>query len=441
MADALAKKPTSGRWQNWSGGVVAQTRRIAYPSSEDELALILREASGPVRVTGTGHSFTALCATDGTLLSLDQMSGVVSVDKAGGRATVRAGSKIHALGKPLFDDGVGFKNQGDIDRQAIAGAVSTGTHGTGVDLQSFSAEVTGLRLVTPSGEVISASRDQNADVFEAGRLSLGTLGVLSEITLQVRDAYKLKGVDTVVPIDQLLRDLPALKNKHRHIEFFWFPYTDVAVLKTLDETNEDAPAPRSSAAMAARGEVETADQRAFKLGSQLVRLLPALAPYAQRIFTRGMAGSTKVRWSHEAFPSPRTTRFNEMEYAVPAAKGIDCIREVVAELRAKKISTAFPFEFRLIKGDDVWLSPFYQRDSATIAVHQYCTHGYRPLFDAAERIFRRYDGRPHWGKLHSRGARELEVLYPRFDDFRKVRARLDPQGKMLNPYLKQLFGV
>jgi FAD-linked oxidoreductase len=349
------------------------------------------------------------------------MTGVVGVDKEGRRGTVRAGSKIHALGRPLFDEGVAFKNQGDIDRQAIAGAVSTGTHGTGATLKSFSAEVAGLRLVSPAGEVIEAHACENAEVFEAGRLSLGALGILSELTFHLRDAYKLKEQNRVVGVTELFPQLPALRDKHRHVEFFWFPYTDVAVLKTLDQTDEPAPEPRTSVEMRSRGEVVTADQRAFRNGCRMVRVLPGMASHAQRIFTRGMAGSTRVRWSHEVFPSPRTVEFNEMEYAVPAERGLDCIREVVAEMRAKKISTAFPFEFRFVKGDDVWLSPFYQRDSVTIAVHQYFSHDHQKLFAMAEGIFRLHEGRPHWGKIHTRTADELKGLYPRFDDFRRVR--------------------
>jgi FAD-linked oxidoreductase len=428
-------------WSNWSGWVQADPQRIARPASEGELAALLREAVAPVRVVGSGHSFTALGETAGTLVSLDQMAGVVRADANALTATVRAGTKIHALGRPLFDLGLGLKNQGDIDRQAIAGAVGTGTHGTGPTLGSLSAEVEGFRLVTAAGEVLDCSANSNAEVFEAGRVSFGTLGVMSEITMGVRKAYKLRERNWVMPAAECWRDIAKLKAAHRHFEFFWFPYADAVVAKTLDETEDEVAAPVTSEQMFGRGERTTSDQRAFKTGCEIARVLPALSGRLQRFFTRAsMGASSRARWSHEIFPSPRTVRFNEMEYAVPAANGIDCIREVAEAIVKKRIPGVFPLEFRYVKGDDIWLSPFYKRDAATISVHQYHRQPFEPLFAAAEAIFARYGGRPHWGKLHSLKFAELGRLYPRWDDYQALRRRLDPQGKLLNSYLRQVFG-
>lgn len=429
-------------WSNWSGWVKAEPQRIAKPADEAELAAVLRDAVAPVRVMGSGHSFTPLGETAGTLVSLDAMSGVVAADADALTATVKAGTKIHALGRPLFDLGVGLKNQGDIDRQALAGAVGTGTHGTGPTLGSLSAEVKGFRFVTAAGEVLDCSASSNADVFEAGRVSFGTLGVMSEITMGVRKAYKLREKNWVMPAADCWRDIAKLKAVHRHFEFFWFPYADAVVAKTLDETDEEVAAPVTSEQMFARGERTTADQRAFKTGCEMARLVPALSGPVQRFFTRGsMGASSRARWSHEIFPSPRTVRFNEMEYAVPAANGIDCIREVAEAIVKKRIPGVFPLEFRYVKGDDIWLSPFYKRDAATISVHQYHRQPFEPLFAVAEAIFARYGGRPHWGKLHSLKFAELERLYPRWGEYKALRQRLDPQGKLLNSYLKQIFGA
>jgi FAD-linked oxidoreductase len=412
------------------------------PASEGELAAGVRDAAGPVRVAGSGHSFTALCQTDGTLISLDGMQGVVGVDAGALTATVRAGSKVHALGRPLFDAGVGLKNQGDIDRQAIAGAVGTGTHGTGPTLGSLSAEVKGFRLVTASGEVLDCSAASNAEVFEAGRVAFGSLGVMSEITMGVRKAYKLREKNWVMPVAECWRDIGKLKEQYRHFEFFWFPYADAVVAKSLEETADEVAAPLTSEQMFARGERSSSDQRAFKIGCEIARVVPALSGAAQRFFTRAsMGASTRARWSHEIFPSPRTVRFNEMEYAVPAANGIDCIREVAETIVSKRIAGVYPLEFRYVKGDDIWISPFYKREAATISVHQYHRQPYAPLFDAVEPIFKRYGGRPHWGKLHSLKSADFERLYPRWGDFQALRRRLDPGGKFLNSHLKSVFGA
>jgi FAD-linked oxidoreductase len=429
-------------WSNWSGGVRCEPERLGRPANEAELAAAVRDGVGPVRVVGSGHSFTALGETTGTLISLDGLAGVVSADAGALTATVKAGTKIHALGRPLFDLGLGLKNQGDIDRQAIAGAVGTGTHGTGPTLGSLSAEVKGFRLVTASGEVLDCSATSNAEVFEAGRVSMGTLGVMSEITLGVRKAYKLREKNWVMPAAACWRDIAKLKEQSRHFEFFWFPHSASVVAKSLEETAEDVAAPLSSEQMFARGERVSSDQRAFKMGCEIARVVPALSARLQRFYTNAsMGASSRARWSHEIFPSSRTVRFNEMEYAVPAANGVDCIREVAEAIVKYKVPGVFPLEFRFVKADDIWLSPFYKRDAVTISVHQYHRQPFETLFGVAEAIFRRYGGRPHWGKLHSLKFAELERLYPRWGDYQALRRRLDPQGKFLNSYLKQLFGA
>jgi FAD-linked oxidoreductase len=428
-------------WTNWSGHVRAAPRRIARPTTEAELITAVRDGEAPVRVAGTGHSFTALVETGGTLISLDALTGVVRADANALSATVRAGSKIHALGRPLFDAGLALKNQGDIDRQAIAGAVGTGTHGTGPALGSLSAEVAAFRLLTADGGTLDCSPASNADIWSAGRVSFGSLGVMSEITLSLRKIYKLRERNWLMPARDCWRDLAKLRDDHQHFEFFWFPYADDVVAKSLDETNDDAPPPGTSEQMNARGERVTSDQRIFKTGCEIARLVPSLSARLQRLLTKAaMGASSRVRWSHEAFPSPRNVKFNEMEYAVPAANGADCIREIAEAIRAKKIATCFPLEFRFVKADDIWLSPFHNREAVTISVHQYAGQDFKTLFDTAETIFRRYGGRPHWGKLHSLRAKDFETIYPRWQDYHNLRHKLDPKGRFLNSHLKNVFG-
>lgn len=428
-------------WTNWSGWVRARPQNFVRPKSEAEIAVALRDGVGPVRVVGSGHSFTALGEGDGTLISLDDFQGVVGTDANALTATVRGGTKIHALGRPLFDAGVGLKNQGDIDRQSIGGAVGTGTHGTSPKLGSLSAEVAAFRLVTAEGQVLDCSSAANADVWQAGRVSFGSLGVMSEIMMSVRKAYKLRERNWVLGTAECWRDLAKLRDQHRHFEFFWFPHADHVVAKSLDETEEDVAPALTSEQMAARGERVSADQRTFRLGCEIARFAPALSGPLQRFFTRAsMGASTRARWSHEIFPSARNVKFNEMEYAVPAANGSDCIQEVAEMIRRRKIPGVYPLEFRFVKADEIWLSPFYKRDAVTISVHQYWRQDYKSLFDPAEAIFRRYGGRPHWGKLHSLKAKDFEQLYPRFDDYRALRRRLDPKNKLLNAYLAAVFG-
>ena len=432
-------KTVGGRWSNWSGGVTCKPRRVVSPKDEVELAAAIRQADGPVRTPGAGHSFTPLNASDGTLIDLAAFTGLKTADTEGQTATLSAATPLWQVGPLLHARGLGLKNMGDIDRQTLGGVVGTGTHGTGRTLKNFSAEVAGFRLVLASGEVIECSACANPDIFSAGATSLGALGVMTEITMNVRAAYKLVEDNFLLPIDELFRRLDELVAANKHFEFFWFPYSDVAVCKSLNETDLPAPEPRAAQQMYERGEQGSADQRAFGAINEVLPYAPFLLKQAHRLFSQLMPGAGKVRWSHEIFPSPRTTRFNEMEYALPYAKGPDALREVVQTIRTKRINTGFPIEFRSVAADDVWMSPFYGRESATIAVHQYHRVDTTRLFGACEAIFRLYQGRPHWGKRHTRNADELGDLYPKFEEFRAVRRRLDPKGKFLNGHLRAMF--
>lgn len=428
-----------GRWSNWSGGVSAKPHAVAAPQNEMDLAAAVRSAEAPVRVPGSGHSFTPLCASDGTLIDLSAFSGLKSVSAQTGLATFRAATPLWATGPALHPHGLALKNMGDIDRQTLAGVVSTGTHGTGRTLGSFSSDVAGFRVVLANGDVLNCSAKENADIFAAGRLALGLFGVLTEITMAVRQRYRLTEDNFFLSSDELFHRLDELVAKNRHFEFFWFPYSDIAVCKALNETDRPAPEPHGAETMRRRGARYGGADHAFAGINAALPYLPFLLGPTHGLFSRMMPKAACARWSYEIFPSARPVRFNEMEYAVPIEHGAECLREIVAEIRTKRLNTGFPLEFRTVAADDVWLSPFYARDSATIAVHQYHKVDTSALFAACEAIFRRYGGRPHWGKRHTRAREELLALYPEFERFCTLRRRLDPQGKFLNPYLRALF--
>src|SRR5437762_8056589 len=347
-----------GKWYNWSGGVSCKPKTVLAPKNEVDLAAAVRSAEGPVRVPGSGHSFTPVCASDGTLIDLSAFCGLKGADAIASTATFAAGTPLWAVGPALYQHGSGLKNMGDIDRQTLAGVVNTGTHGTGATLKNFSAEVASFRLILANGQVLNCSRNDNAELFEAGRCSLGMFGAMTEITMSARPAYKLVEKNFLLSSEELFAQLNQLIANNRHFEFFWFPYADRAVCKSLNETDEPAPEPRSEEAMYARGEKSGADQQTFSVINEVLPYAPFLLKPAHRLFSQLMPGSARVRWSHEAFPSPRTVRFNEMEYAVPREKGLQCLKEIVATIRAKRINTGFPIEYRTVAADDVWMSPF-----------------------------------------------------------------------------------
>ena len=432
-------KIVGGKWSNWSGGVTCKPKAVIAPKDELALAAAIRKTTGSVRVPGTGHSFTPVCATDGLMVDISAFDGLKGFDVENSVATLGAGIPIWAIGPLLHPLGYGLKNQGDIDRQTLGGVVGTGTHGTGRTLGSLSTEVAGFRLVTASGEVIDCGAKENSDVCAAGRVSMGMLGAMTEISVNVRPAYKLEEKEWLLPVRELFIQLDKLVAENKHFEFFWFPYADMALCKTLNETDKPAPEPRSLEEMRDRGEQGNAAESAFRLFNEILPAAPFLLGPLHRMFAKLMPGKGRVRWSHEIYPSPRTVRFNEMEYGVPVAKGADCVREVAETIRKERIMTGFPIEYRTVAADDVWLSPFYKRDSATIAVHQYNKVDTGPLFNACEDIFRRYGGRPHWGKRHTRTAREVESLYPQYGAFQALRRKLDPNEKFLNAHLRAIF--
>ena len=398
-------------WRNWSGNVTAKPRLVEVPSSESEIVHLFRRVNRKqqnIRVVGSGHSFTPLCATRDLLVSLDRFQGAPSVDPSKQEATVHAGTKISELGAPLLEAGVALVTQGDVDEQSAAGAISTGTHSTGARFGSMSTQVTALRLILASGEIITCSETDSPDLFKAAQISLGVLGLISQVTFRVVPAYRLREQTWVADVEPCLVELDVLEQSNRHVEFFCVPAQDQCALKTLNVTDED---PRGAAPeeLAPPGTIER-------------YILPE-----------------RVDWSYRIFPSQRKVLFNEMEFAVARESGRDCFAEIRALMLGKHRDVRWSVEYRTQKTDELYLSPAYQRHVVTISVHQAAELPYEPFFGDVEAVFRNHHGRPHWAKIHSHTAKELSELYPMWDSFLAVRERLDPRQRFLNPYLRRVL--
>lgn len=417
------------KWNNWSGFQQSQPEHILKPSSIDELKNIVQNHH-KIRVVGAGHSFTPLVCTDATLLSLDHFSGVENVNTALTQANIWSGTRLFNLDQYLEPIQQSLIQQGDIDQQSLAGAVSTGTHGTGLNLHCISAYVEAFELLTASGDILTCSRQDNPNIFEAGRVSLGSLGILTKITMQNKPRYKLKEHVRLCSVKEFFENIDLWKTQHRHIECFAFSHADQLILKTLDITDEDIQPRKLS---------WPSEDALLTICCSLTKSFPALNPKLQKLLGVFVKPTTFVDWSSQIFPTPRETKFNEMEYQIPIESGMECLEAVLTALKNAKAQTFFPVEFRFVKGDDIWLSPFYQQDSISISVHQYHKQAPNQLFDEIEPIFQHYRGRPHWGKMHNMGASQLQALYPKWDDFMQLRAQLDPTQKFLNPYLEKLF--
>jgi FAD-linked oxidoreductase len=400
-------------------------------------AVAAAHARGGLRVVGAGHSFTPLVATGGVLLSLDGYQGIEAIDFRAMQVMVRGGTRLSRLGAELFAHGLAQENLGDIDTQSIAGAVSTGTHGAGAQFGTLATQVVGVRLITAAGEVVECSADRQPELFRAARLSLGALGVVEALTLRVIPAQRLHYTWRRESLTALLERLDDERTVNRHFEFFWLPYTDAALVKRINPT--DAPArPRTPADAVNDLLIENGG---LWLLSEVARLRPDLCRRICRLAGNLVGSGERIDYGRRIFATPRHVRFQEMEYSVPAGALADVVRELAAMIERRNIAVNFPIECRFVHGDDIPLSPAYGRDSAYIAVHMYRGMPYDDYFAAAEAIFRSYGGRPHWGKIHSCTASELQALYPEWQAFQHARRALDPDGLFLNPYLRALLGV
>ncbi len=414
-------------WRNWSGSVVAQPERIERPKTEAALSQIVTEAKR-VRVAGTGHSFMPLCETDGVLLSLADMDGGLEVTPGRESVWAPAGMAIGELTAHLWAEGLSLANQGDIDKQAIAGALSTATHGTGRTLGALSTFARGFRLVTADGSVVECDETREADLFQAQRVSLGAFGVMTRVELSVLPAYRLRETLRRAPLAELLGSWDELASGHRHVEFFVFPYADEALLKILEPVEEGDDQPGV--------DIESG---AMQLMCDLARLFPGLAPGLQRLITKAMSPSVRAAPAYRIFPSERPTKFEEMEYEIPAERGADALRAAIAEVRGRKLPIIFPFEYRTVAADDIWLSPMNGRDCISISFHQYAKMAWREAFATIEAVFAAHGGRPHWAKRHTLGPDDVLRLYPQAARWGEVRKQWDPEAKFLNAHLRDLF--
>ena len=426
-------------WRNWAGNQKASPVSIDAPRSVAELAALVASASEQgqkVKAVGSGHSFTSAAATNGRMIRLENLSGILHVDRATCRVTVGAGTRLSELNTLLDAEGLALANLGDIAYQTVAGAISTSTHGTGKALTGLAGQVVAMKLVNGLGEIIECSQSVNPHIFDVARVSVGALGVITEYTLQAVPSFRLRALEQPMRLDVVLENAHDLASTNDHFEFFWIPHTKWALTKRNNRTEDELqPLPR------VKGWIEKTFMENYAFGAvcRIGRARPSLIP---RLATALPSSGSReyVDQSFKIFASPRIVRFYEMEHALPVEALVPALKEIRAMVDRKGYLLNFPVEVRFTKGDDVPLSTAYGRDSAYIAVHVYKGMECEPFFRDVEDILRAYDARPHWGKMHYREADELSKLYPRWDEFITLRNQLDPQRTFSNAYSDTVFG-
>jgi L-gulono-1,4-lactone dehydrogenase len=430
----------NGTWHNWGGNVGARPAREVEPASVGELAAALRKAAEDglrVKAVGSGHSFTAIAATDGVMIRPRLLTGIRHIDRAAGTVTVEAGTPLRRLNAALAREGLSLTNMGDIMVQTVSGATSTGTHGTGRDSGSIAAQVRALELMTADGTVLTCSERENPEVFTAARIGLGALGVVTAITFAVEPLFLLTAREEPMPFERVLSDFDELWSENEHFEFYWFPHTGNTNTK---RNNRSAGPERPLGRLAGWYEDELLSNGVFQVANWVGRAVPATIPAIARISSRALSARTYTDIPYKVYTSPRRVRFVEMEYAVPREAVVGTLRELKAMVDRSPLRISFPVEVRTAPADDITLSTASGRDSAYIAVHMFRGSPYQAYFTAAERIFTAHEGRPHWGKVHTRDAEYLSGVYPRFGEFLALRDRLDPDRLFQNDYLRRVLG-
>ncbi|MFC4241959.1 D-arabinono-1,4-lactone oxidase [Gryllotalpicola reticulitermitis] len=432
-------------WRNWSRAESAHPVRIETPRDPEAVQRAVRAAAQQgltIKAVGAGHSFTGIAVADGVQLLLDRLSGVIAVDESSARVTFAAGTRLWQLPRLLAPYGLALENMGDIDRQTIAGATSTGTHGTGGSFAGLAAQLVGVTLVTGDGELLRVSDTENAELLPAVRLGLGALGILVDVTVQCVPAFSLRAVERPEPLPEVLDSYLDRSAREDHFEFYWFPHTETALTKTNTRLPGDAV--RHPLNPVGRWfDDEVTANGVYRALCAAATVTPGMIPTVNRLAQKLTGNRDFTDASPKVFVTNRTVRFREMEYALPRTAVPDALRELRSLIDRRGWRVSFPVEVRAAAPDDNWLSTAYGRSTGYIAVHRYYRET-RPdqleYFTEAEKIMIAAGGRPHWGKLHTRDAAFFAEAYPRFSDFVAVRDRLDPQGLFRNAYLDRVLG-
>jgi L-gulono-1,4-lactone dehydrogenase len=434
----VASGPGRTVWSNWAGNQRCLVP-VLRPTSEPELCRIVADAATegrPVKAVGAGHSFTDIALTDGVLVDLRDYGRILSVDRDACTVTVQAGARLRDMSEYLWSHGLAFTNLGDIDVQSLAGATATATHGTGLRFGNLSSGITAMRIVDGTGAVHAVDATHEPEVFAAARVGIGALGLVSTITLQVEPAFHLHAVEEPRRVDEVLESFDELVRAHDHYEFFWVPHTGWALTKA-NRRNQETLSPRSAWDAFVQDELWTnaafgAVNRVGTLRPSLIRRLSRMVPSPGRVEYNDR--------SYRVFASPRRVRFLEMEYAVPLEATVEALQGVRAVVERLGFPVSFPVEVRATQADDIPLSTASGRDTGYVAVHMYRGMPHEEYFHAVEAVMRDLDGRPHWGKLHGRTAADLAPVYPDWDAFQAVRARMDPAGVFENAATRRVLG-
>jgi FAD-linked oxidoreductase len=426
-------------WSNWAGNQQARIQRVAAPASPHEVAETVRDAAArgmTVKPVGSGHSFTPAAVTDGVQIRLGNLARLRGADPATGLVTAEAGMPLWRLNELLAEQGRALTNMGDIQAQTVSGAIGTGTHGTGRASASIAAQVAGLEVVLADGSIVSCSEHAHPDLFEAARIGLGAIGVITAVTFRTEPAFLLEAREEPMRLGRVFEDFDELRTGNEHFEFFWFPHTSAAIIKR----NNRAQGPARPLSRRREWFEDEFLNTLFSGICRVGRAAPRAIPAINKLSSKALSARTYVDRSDRVFTSPRTFKFVEMEYALPVEATIPALREVQRMIARGGLRISVPIEVRCAPADDLWLSTAHGRDTAYLAFHMFQGMDQTTYFDRAEQIMLEHGGRPHWGKLHNCDHDYFAETYARYGDFLAVREKTDPDRVFANAYTRRIFG-
>ncbi|MHA7175122.1 D-arabinono-1,4-lactone oxidase [Arthrobacter sp. Sr24] len=431
-------------WRNWARDQRCRPSAVALPATVAEVSALVMtaaESGSSIKAVGAGHSFTDIAVTGGVQLRLDGVSGLLRVDREMKLATVAGGTRLYEIPALLAPYGLAMENLGDIDQQSISGAISTGTHGTGLKFGGIATQVRALRIVTGTGEIKHCSATENPDLFTVARVGLGALGIIVEVTLACVDAFMLHAVERPEPLAAVMESLPERNATRDHFEFYWFPHTDLALTKTNTRYPlGELPQGVGALSPAARWVDDVlVSNTAFSALCNFSAKVPSAIPGINKMAAKLTGNREFGDASHKVFATHRTVRFREMEYAVPLTQVPTVLAELDAMITRRRLQISFPVEVRTAAADDIALSTANHRETGYIAIHQHVQSSPLEYFRAAEEIFRAHSGRPHWGKWHFLQSKDFLELYPDMEKFCSVRDVLDPKKVFRNAYLDRVL--
>ncbi len=420
-------------WSNWSGNQSSSPTARLLPQNTAELSQMIKDSKQRIRLVGAGHSFSGLVPTNESLMSLAYFTGISNIDTQNKQFDVSANTFLATVGEALWNQGLSLENMPDINTQTFGGAIATSTHGTGINFGSMSSTVQEMTLVNGLGEEITCNANQNSEVFNAARCNIGTLGAITSMKIQATDKYHLQEKSWMMKLEEGLERMESLRDSHRNFEAYALPYADYILGIAID----DIPESQLQTQKTVNGDA----YETFRMLSNVIDYAPFLRSFIVNKGASSVEEEIRTGRNYEIFGNLRDIQFNEMEYSIPAEHGVACLREILATIKKKKIPVIFPLEYRYVKSDDIWLSQFYEQDSCAISVHNFHDKDYKKYFAEIEPIFWKYNGRPHWGKIHTLDAKKQQALFPKFNDFLEVRQAMDPKNIFTNDHINHVLGL